>query len=99
MGVSSGSPVHLAGEAGAKVVFVTEEHLKGDVSHFPSGRNFACVPGVNQYANLASFLESMKELGTLFRKESNKKIMEFSLKNEILFILIRIKRQKVKTEH
>lgn len=70
MGVSSGSPVHLAGEPGAKVVFVTEGPLKGDLSHFLSDRTFGCVPGVNQYANLAPFLESMKELGTEFVYEA-----------------------------
>ena len=70
MGASSGSPVHLAGEAGAKVVFVTEGPLKGDVSHFLSDRTFACVPGVNQYANLAPFLEAMKAQGTEFVYEA-----------------------------
>ena len=70
MGVSSGSPVHLVGESGAKVVFVTEGPLKGDVAHFLSGRTFACVPGANQYANLASFLKTMKALGTEFVYEA-----------------------------
>lgn len=70
MGVSSGSPVHLAGEAGAKVLFVTEGPLKGDVSHFLSGKTLACVPGVNQYANLAPFLEEMKAQGTEFVYEA-----------------------------
>lgn len=70
MGVSSGSPVHLAGEPGAKVVFVTEGLLKGDLSHFLSGRTFGCVPGANQYANLAPFLEAMKALGTEFIYEA-----------------------------
>lgn len=70
MGVSSGSPVHLAGEPGAKVVFITEGPLKGDVSHFLSGRTFGCVPGVNQYANLAPFLKTMKALGTEYVYEA-----------------------------
>lgn len=63
-GASSGSPIHLAGKPGDRIVFVTEGPLKGDVAHVLSGRTFACVPGVNQYANLPAFLEEMKELGT-----------------------------------
>ena len=70
MGVSSGSPVHLVGEPGAKVVFITEGPLKGDVASFLSGRTFGCVPGVNQYANLENFLKQMKEMGTEFVYEA-----------------------------
>lgn len=63
-GVTSGSPVHLAGEVGDKTVFVTEGPLKGDLAHALSGRCFVCVPGVNQYANLKSVLRFLKECGT-----------------------------------
>ena len=70
LGASSGSPVHLAGEAGAKILFVTEGPLKGDAAYFLSGRTFACVPGVNQHANLALFLEEMKAQGTEFVYEA-----------------------------
>lgn len=70
MGVSSGSPVHLAGTPGAKTVFVTEGPLKGDLSHALSGRTFGCVPGVNQHANLQLFLKSMKAAGTEFVYEA-----------------------------
>lgn len=70
MGTSSGSPVHLVGEPGAKTVFITEGPLKGDLSHALSGRTFGCVPGANQYANLLPFLKSMKELGTEFVYEA-----------------------------
>lgn len=70
MGVSSGSPVHLAGEAGAKTVFITEGPLKGDLSHAISGRTFGCVPGANQYANLVPFLKDMKAQGTEFVYEA-----------------------------
>ena len=70
LGVSSGSPVHLTGEPGAKVVFVTEGPLKGDIASFFSDRTFACVPGVNQYANLAPFLKQMKAMGTEFVYEA-----------------------------
>lgn len=70
LGVSSGSPVHLVGEPGAKVVFVTEGPLKGDLAAFLSGRTFVCVPGVNQYANLEPFLKQMKSYGTEFVYEA-----------------------------
>ena len=63
-GASSGSPVHLAGKPGAKVLFVTEGPLKGDLAHAISGRTFGCVAGVNQYGNLPVFLSEMKECGT-----------------------------------
>jgi hypothetical protein len=70
MGASSGSPIHLAGEPGAKTLFITEGPLKGDLSHALSGRTFGCVPGANQYANLAPFLKEMKALGTEFVYET-----------------------------
>ena len=70
MGASSGSPVHLAGRQGDKIVFVTEGPLKGDIAHALSGRTFACVAGVNQYANLPAFLEEMKGLGTEYIYEA-----------------------------
>ena len=64
LGASSGSPVHLVGEPGSKTLFVTEGPLKGDLAYALSGRTFLCVPGVNQYANLAPALKEMKLLGT-----------------------------------
>lgn len=70
MGISSGSPVHLAGEPGDKTAFITEGPLKGDLSHAPSGRIFGCVPGANRYANLTPFLKAMKEMGTEFVYEA-----------------------------
>lgn len=69
-GTSSGSPTHLAGEPGAKTVFVTEGPLKGDLSHALSGKTFGCVPGANQYANLPAFLSEMKGYGTEFVYEA-----------------------------
>ena len=64
-GASSGSPVHLAGKAGDRIVYITEGALKGDIAHAVSGKTFVCVPGVNQYVNLEPFLRRMKELGSL----------------------------------
>lgn len=63
MGVSSGSPVHFVGNPDDKTVFITEGPLKGDLSHFLSGRSFACVPGVNQYANLPELIMKLKHRG------------------------------------
>jgi len=70
MGVSSGSPVHLAGELGATVVYITEGGLKGDVAHALSGETFGCIAGVNLYANLPEFLKMMKQHGTKYVYEA-----------------------------
>ena len=70
MGTTSGSPIHLSGEPGAKTIFVTEGPLKGDISYALTGRTFLSVPGANQYANLEPVLKSMKELGTEFVYEA-----------------------------
>lgn len=70
MGVSSGSPVHLAGELGATVVYITEGGLKGDVAHALSGETFGCIAGVNLYANLPEFLKTMKQHGTKYVYEA-----------------------------
>ena len=70
MGVSSGSPVHLAGELGAPIVYLTEGGLKGDVAHALSGETFGCVAGVNLYANLPEFLQTMKQNGTKYVYEA-----------------------------
>jgi len=70
MGVSSGSPVHLAGELGATVVYITEGGLKGDVAHALSGETFGCIAGVNLNANLPEFLKTMKQHGTKYVYEA-----------------------------
>ena len=71
MGVSSGSPVHLAGELGATVVYITEGALKGDVAHALTGETFGCIAGVNLYGNLLSFLKVMKQHGTKYVYEAH----------------------------
>ncbi|WP_320952268.1 DNA primase [Hungatella effluvii] len=63
MGAGSGSPVHFVGNPEDEIVFMTEGPLKGDLSHFLSGRSFACVPGVNQYANLPDVILKLKRSG------------------------------------
>lgn len=70
MGTSSGSPVHLIGEPGAKNLFITEGPLKEDLSHALSERTFGCVPGASKYANLSPFLQSMIKQGTEFVYEA-----------------------------
>lgn len=70
MGVSSGSPVHLAGELGSTVVYITEGGLKGDVAHALSGETFGCIAGINLYANLPEFLKTMKQHGTKYVYEA-----------------------------
>ena len=71
MGVSSGSPVHLAGKLGATVVYITEGGLKGDVAHALTGETFGCIAGVNLYANLPDFLKMMKQHGTKYVYEAH----------------------------
>ena len=63
-GITSGSPVHFAGEKGQETVFVTEGPLKADLSHFLSGRTFVAVAGVNLYGNLPPVLKALKASGT-----------------------------------
>lgn len=63
MGTGSGSPIHFVGNPEDETVFITEGPLKGDLSHFLSGRTFACVPGVNQYANLPELIQQLKKRG------------------------------------
>lgn len=70
MGASSGSPTHLAGNPGERIVYITEGPLKGDLAYALSGRTFCCVPGANQYANLPIFLQQMKALGSRFIYEA-----------------------------
>ncbi|MBS5243525.1 DNA primase [Hungatella hathewayi] len=62
MGTSSGSPIHFVGNPRDEIVFLTEGPLKGDIASFLSGRSFACVPGVNQYANLPELIAQLKRL-------------------------------------
>ncbi len=44
-GTGSGSPVHLAGNPSARVVYVIEGLLKADISHCLTGRTFAAIAG------------------------------------------------------
>lgn len=64
MGVSSGSPIHFAGNPADKVIYITEGPLKATVAHCLSGKSFASIAGANQYSNLAGLFEVLKQNGT-----------------------------------
>lgn len=61
MGTSSGSPVHMIGDADAEEVYVTEGPLKGTIAHYMTGKTFLCVAGVTQYKKLPQILETLKQ--------------------------------------
>ena len=63
MGVTSGSPVHFAGDPFAKTVYVTEGLLKADIAHCLTGRSFAAVAGVANLANLERQLPALAHGG------------------------------------
>jgi hypothetical protein len=52
MGVSSGSPVHIAGNPNARVFYLTEGGLKGNVAGYLMNRSFICTAGANNYVEL-----------------------------------------------
>jgi len=64
MGCSSGSPTHFVGNPHARVVYVTEGALKGDVSHFLMNRTFACVQGANNLSQFEALLPTLMRYGT-----------------------------------
>lgn len=61
MGTSSGSPVHMIGDADAEEVYVTEGPLKGTIAHYMTGKTFLCVAGVTQYKKMPQILEALKQ--------------------------------------
>ena len=64
MGVTSGSPVHFAGDPFAKTVYVTEGLLKADIAHCLTGRSFAAVAGAGNLVNLEQQLPVLIRGGT-----------------------------------
>lgn len=64
MGVTSGSPAHLAGDPYARKVYVTEGILKADVAHCLSGRTFAAIAGINNLSALETLLSALQRNGT-----------------------------------
>ena len=63
-GASSGSPVHYVGDPNARVVYLTEGCLKGDVAHILMNRTFAAVAGINNLGQLDLLLAYLAEKGT-----------------------------------
>lgn len=60
-GVSSGSPVHFIGNLDTDEIYITEGGLKGSIAHYLTGKTFLCVAGVNQYKNIPSILQELKQ--------------------------------------
>lgn len=63
-GVSSGSPVNLAGNPYSEVVYLTEGGLKAAVAHYLSGKTFLGNQGANHLCALRKALETLKVNGT-----------------------------------
>lgn len=61
MGTSSGSPVHMIGDADAEEIYVTEGPLKGTIAHYLEGKTCLCVAGVMQYKNLPPLLAALQQ--------------------------------------
>jgi len=64
MGVTSGSPVHFAGNPSAGAVYVTEGALKGDIAHCLMNRSFVCVAGANNLSQLDPVFSALAYNGT-----------------------------------
>lgn len=63
-GTGSGSPVHLAGNPSARVVYVIEGLLKADISHCLTGRTFAAIAGANNTSPLDAMFALLAQSGT-----------------------------------
>lgn len=64
MGVTSGSPIHVAGSSSARVVYVTEGALKADIAHALTGRTFVATVGVNNTMGLDELFAFLRRNGT-----------------------------------
>ena len=64
MGVTSGSPIHVAGSSSARVVYVTEGALKADIAHALTGRTFIATVGVNNTRGLDELFAFLRRNGT-----------------------------------
>lgn len=64
MGVTSGSPIHVAGSSSARVVYVTEGALKADIAHALTGRTFVATVGVNNTKGLDELFAFLRRNGT-----------------------------------
>ena len=64
MGVTSGSPVHFAGNPFARTIYVTEGILKADIAHCLTDRSFLAVAGANNVGQLDRLFALMAQNGT-----------------------------------
>lgn len=63
-GVTSGSPVHFAGNPFSRTVYVTEGLLKADIAHCLTDRAFVAVAGANNVKPLEPLFALMAQNGT-----------------------------------
>lgn len=63
-GVTSGSPVHFAGDPFSRTVYVTEGLLKADIAHCLTDRAFVAVAGANNVKPLEPLFTLMAQNGT-----------------------------------
>lgn len=63
-GVTSGSPVHFAGDPFSRTVYVTEGLLKADIAHCLTGRTFVAVAGANNVKPLEPLFALLSQNGT-----------------------------------
>lgn len=63
-GVSSGCPIHFAGDPHARVVYVTEGALKADIVHALTGRTFIGTMGANNTNGLDELFSFLSLNGT-----------------------------------
>lgn len=63
-GVTSGSPVHFAGNPFARTIYVTEGLLKADIAHCLTDRAFVAVAGVNNVKPLDPLFALLSQNGT-----------------------------------
>lgn len=63
-GVTSGSPVHFAGNPFSRTIYVTEGLLKADIAHCLTDRSFAAVAGANNVKPLEPLFALLAQNGT-----------------------------------
>ena len=63
-GVTSGSPVHFAGDPFSRTVYVTEGLLKADIAYCLTGRTFVAVAGANNVKPLEPLFALLAQNGT-----------------------------------
>jgi len=63
-GVTSGSPVHFAGNPFSRTMYVTEGLLKADIAHCLTDRSFMAVAGANNVRQMDSLFSMLARNGT-----------------------------------